>query len=128
MRSLTRQSSSYWDSKPATRSLTLRARRGTSAPSATCERMCSKTRRTDTFRRALSSATFELLFPTFNIWILMGSMTELYLDDHLIETFAGVRRRLHRPRKHLLNPILRPEKWWEGNQMLPYATLYDEDE
>jgi hypothetical protein len=58
----------------------------------------------------------------------MASITELFLDDHLIEMVAGVRRRMHRPRKHLLNPILRPEKWWEGNQLLPYATLYDAEE
>jgi len=58
----------------------------------------------------------------------MASQTELFLDDHLIEMAASVTRRIHRPRKHLLNPILRPEMWWEGNQMLPYATMYDEDE
>lgn len=58
----------------------------------------------------------------------MASITELFLDDHLIEMVAGVGRRVHRPRKHLLNPVLRPDKWWEGNQLLPYATLYDSEE
>jgi hypothetical protein len=58
----------------------------------------------------------------------MGSLTELFLDDQRIEMVAGVRRRMHQPRKHLLNPVLKPEMWWEGNQMLPYATAYDREE
>jgi len=45
----------------------------------------------------------------------MSSMTELFLDDHLIEMAAGVVRRIHQPTKHALNPVIRPEKWWEGN-------------
>ena len=58
----------------------------------------------------------------------MSHMTELFLDDHLIEMAASVTRKIHRPRKHLLSPVIRSEKWWEGNQLLPYATLYDEEE
>src|SRR5689334_19213202 len=58
----------------------------------------------------------------------MASQTELFLDDHLIEMAASVTRRIHRPHKHLLNPVIRPEAWWEANDMIPYATLYDEDE
>ena len=58
----------------------------------------------------------------------MSHVTELFLDDHLIEMAASVTRKIHRPRKHLLNPVIRPDQWWEGNQLLPYATLYDEEE
>ena len=34
-------------------------------------------------------------------------MTELFLDNHLIEVTPGVSRRLHKPKKHLLNPVVR---------------------
>ena len=58
----------------------------------------------------------------------MSSKTELFLDNTMIEMSPGVSRRLHPAEKHLLNPIVRPDHWWEGNQMLPYATIYDEEE
>jgi hypothetical protein len=38
----------------------------------------------------------------------------------------GVSRRLHQPRKHLANPVVRCDRWWEGNILEPYTTLYDE--
>ena len=60
--------------------------------------------------------------------LVQTSMTELFLDDEMIAMAAGVTRRIHQPRKHRLNPIIKPEQWWEGNQMLPYATLYDKEE
>jgi hypothetical protein len=52
----------------------------------------------------------------------------LFLDNHLLEVTPGVSRRLHQPTKHLLNPIIRADRWWEGNQLLPYTTMYDRDE
>lgn len=52
-------------------------------------------------------------------------VTELFLDNHLIEMTPGVTRRLHPPKKHLLNPVVRPERWWEGNIIEPYTTMYD---
>jgi hypothetical protein len=39
-----------------------------------------------------------------------------------------VTRRVHLPRKHRLNPVIEPEHRWEGNQMLLYTTIYDQDE
>ena len=58
----------------------------------------------------------------------MSSMTELFLDDEMIEMAAGVVRRIHQPAKHRLNPVMQAEKWWEGNQLFPYCTMYDEEE
>jgi hypothetical protein len=54
--------------------------------------------------------------------------TELFLDDEFLEMTAGVTRRIHQPTKHPLNPIIRPEQWWEGDLTWPMATLYDPEE
>jgi hypothetical protein len=54
--------------------------------------------------------------------------TELFLDNHLIEVTPGVARRLHPPRKHLLNPVVRCDRWCDGNNIQPYTTLYDPDD
>ena len=58
----------------------------------------------------------------------MASSTELFLDDAFIEMSGGVSRRIHAPRKHRRNPVMVPERWWEGDIVLPSATLYDPDE
>ena len=55
-------------------------------------------------------------------------ITELFLDNHLIEVTPGVSRRLHQPKKHLLNPVVRCDRWWEGNNMQPYTTMYDKED
>src|SRR5262249_50481151 len=53
-------------------------------------------------------------------------VTDLFLDNHLLEVTPGVARRLHQPRKHPANPVVRCDRWWEGNLLEPYTTLYDE--
>src|SRR6478752_862488 len=57
-----------------------------------------------------------------------GPRTDLFLDDEILEMTASVTRRIHQPTKHPLNPIIRPEEWWEGYSTWPVATLYDTDE
>ena len=52
-------------------------------------------------------------------------ITELFLDNQLLEVTPGVSRRLHRPKKHVLNPVVRSERWCEGNYIEPYTTMYD---
>jgi hypothetical protein len=52
-------------------------------------------------------------------------ITELFLDNDWIEASPGVTRRLHPPRKHVRNPVIRPERWCEGTYLEPYTTLYD---
>lgn len=58
----------------------------------------------------------------------MASRTELFLDDEFIEVTPGVTRRINRPRKHRLNPVMRPEAWWESTLVAPNATLYDSED
>ncbi|HJT78943.1 MAG TPA: hypothetical protein VJ739_17230, partial [Gemmataceae bacterium] len=55
-----------------------------------------------------------------------ASVTELFLDNHLLEMTPGVSRRLHPARKHLANPVVRCDRWWEGDFLEPYTTMYDE--
>jgi hypothetical protein len=58
----------------------------------------------------------------------MTFMTERFLDNDLIEVAPGVSRRIHPPRKHLLNPVVRRDRWWEGDFLQPYTTMYDKEE
>ena len=55
-------------------------------------------------------------------------MTELFLDNQLLEVTPGVSRRLHHPKKHLLNPVIRCERWCDGDYIQPYTTMYDEED
>ena len=55
-------------------------------------------------------------------------MTELFLDNTMIEVTPGVSRRLHKPKKHLLNPVVRCDRWCEGNNIQPYTTMYDKED
>ncbi|MBT4868285.1 MAG: hypothetical protein HON53_24525 [Planctomycetaceae bacterium] len=55
-------------------------------------------------------------------------MTELFLDNKMIEAAPGVSRRLHQPRKHLLNPVVRCDRWCDGNIIQPYTTMYDQED
>ena len=57
-----------------------------------------------------------------------GSTTELFLDNDLIEVTPGVSRRLHQPKKHLLNPVVRCDRWCDGNNIQPYTTMYDQED
>lgn len=52
-------------------------------------------------------------------------MTELFLDNNMIEVAPSVSRRLHQPKKHLLNPVVRSDRWWERDFLQPYSTMYD---
>ena len=55
-------------------------------------------------------------------------VTELFLDNVMIEVTPGVSRRLHKPKKHLLNPVVRCDRWCEGNNIQPYTTMYDPED
>jgi hypothetical protein len=57
-----------------------------------------------------------------------AAMTELFLDNHMLEVTPGVSRRLHKPKKHLLNPVVRCERWCDGNNIQPYTTMYDKED
>jgi hypothetical protein len=34
----------------------------------------------------------------------------------------------HPAKKHLLNPVIRPQRWCEGTYLEPYTTMYDDEE
>ncbi|MFN0172734.1 MAG: hypothetical protein ACKV22_40660 [Bryobacteraceae bacterium] len=57
-----------------------------------------------------------------------SAFTELFLDNALIEASPGASRKLHRPRKHLLNPVVRCDNWFEGEYLQPYTTMYDTED
>jgi len=44
-------------------------------------------------------------------------MTELFLDNRMLEVTPGVSRKLHQPKKHLLNPVVRNDRWCDGNYL-----------
>lgn len=54
--------------------------------------------------------------------------TEHFLDNLMLEATPGVSRRLHPAKKHLLNPVLRCDRWCDGDYLQPYTTMYDEEE
>jgi hypothetical protein len=54
--------------------------------------------------------------------------TELFLDNTMIEVTPGVSRRLHKPKKHLLNPIVGCDRWCDGNNIQPYSTMFDNED
>jgi hypothetical protein len=61
----------------------------------------------------------------------VGRQRQLFVDDHLIAGMDGVRRTVHRWRRHPANPVLRGEMAWEGGgtYALAYGSaIYDEDE
>lgn len=55
-------------------------------------------------------------------------ITELFLDNQMLEATPGVSRRLHPAKKHLLNPVVRCDRWCDGDYIEPYTTMYDEEE
>ena len=59
-----------------------------------------------------------------NAFIENGPKTELFLDDEFLEMTASVTRRIHRPTKHPLNPLIKPEQWWEGESTMNSAAAF----
>ena len=57
---------------------------------------------------------------------VLGS--ELFLDNMMIEAAPGVSRRLHPPQKRVLNPVVRCDRWCDGNNIQPYTTMYDAED
>ena len=47
----------------------------------------------------------------------------LFFDDWTLETRRGFRRTAHRPKKHPANPLVVPDKPWEGSTVHLYGTV-----
>jgi len=55
-------------------------------------------------------------------------MTELFLDNAMLKSTPGVSRKLHQPKKHLRNPVVRCDRWCDGKYLQPYTTMYDKED
>lgn len=56
---------------------------------------------------------------------VQAGQPQLFVDDALIESYAGVRRTLH-PARKLDRPVVEPDKPWEGKRVNLFGTvLYD---
>ena len=62
--------------------------------------------------------------PMLNI----GSTKQLFFDDYLIESLVNAKQGLNPAVKVDDNPILRPERPWEGNFMRPIKVIFDPTE
>ena len=58
----------------------------------------------------------------------IGSSRQLFLDDWLIDRMDNVARWVHRASKERTNPLLKPERPWEGKRILYSNVIYDEKE
>jgi hypothetical protein len=60
--------------------------------------------------------------------IEIGSQKQLFLDDYLIESMTGVQRTLNPAIKPRNNPVIRPDRPWEGNNLHYGCVFYDEEQ
>lgn len=59
----------------------------------------------------------------------IGSTPQLFLDEQLIASYAGLERVVNRPVKHHKNPVLTWDRPWEGNCVITWGSiLYDPDQ
>ena len=68
---------------------------------------------------------------SINAPIGISSATQLFVDDHLIETSAGLRQTVHQWERHPENPVLRPDQPWEfGGKYIGThgSVIYDQAE
>lgn len=60
--------------------------------------------------------------------VKVGSTRQLFIDDLLIESSNGLTRTIHPVRKHPKNPLIVPEKPWEGKSVLLYGSVIRDPE
>lgn len=51
---------------------------------------------------------------------------QLFVDDHVVQELRQVTRRLNPLKKHPANPIVRPDRPWEGQYSQPTFVVFDE--
>jgi len=59
--------------------------------------------------------------PKITYPIRVDKTKQLFVDDVVIESMKGLKRMLHPARKHPQNPLVVPDKPWEGNNVLLYG-------
>ena len=61
--------------------------------------------------------------------IEVGVGTHLFVDDYLVQDTEKVWRTLNRPGKHRDNPVMKPDRPWEGYLVLqPGTVIWDEED
>lgn len=61
--------------------------------------------------------------------IRLGKYRQLFVDDYIIAEMRGVKRVIHKAKRHPANPLLVPEHPWEGVDLYVYGSvLYVENE
>ena len=60
----------------------------------------------------------EGLFPVDmgDMSVPLGRERQLFIDDYVIAAAHNIRRTVHQPRKHEANPLVVPDKAWEGRR------------
>ena len=53
---------------------------------------------------------------------------QLFVDDHVVQEMRQVTRRLNPLKKHPANPIVRPDRPWEGQYSQPTFVVFDEQD
>lgn len=69
------------------------------------------------------NAAIVLMIAVAQAPVEVGTYRELFIDDHLIGEMRNVRRVLHQPKKHPANPLLVPDRPWEGTDVYLYGTV-----
>ena len=58
--------------------------------------------------------------------IEVGTTEQLLIDDYILEDVWDMKRRLCRPIRHPIGPVLHIDKPWEEKSIIPWRVLYDE--
>ena len=58
----------------------------------------------------------------------IGRTKQLFFDDYLVESLANAKPGMNQALKADDNPVLRPERHWEGNHMRPLKVVFDPED
>jgi len=58
----------------------------------------------------------------------IGSTKQLFVDDYLIESLTNTKQGMNPAQKVEHNPVIRPERTWEGKDVRPSHVMFDEKE
>ena len=93
------------------------------------------------FEQLIPGGRISSVLPRFLVFVLLagwggfiqaeeareiGLETQLFVDDWILDDLQGAVRRLNPLRKHPQNPILKPDRPWEGDYTAPNFVVYDE--
>lgn len=73
--------------------------------------------------RDVSQEAPDIAYP-----IEVGAQKQLFADDAIVETTEGLTRTLHPVKKHPANPLIVPDKPWEGLSVLLYGSVLRDPE